>query len=52
VEIESLSLINGVLPPRVLALVVEWAAQYQEALLMNWNLLRDGQMAKAIDPLI
>jgi hypothetical protein len=35
IEIASLRLLEGKLPPRALGLVVEWAAQHQEELLAN-----------------
>ena len=40
IEIQSLTILAGKLPPRVLGLVIEWASQHQEELLMDWELAR------------
>ena len=51
IEIDSLRVLEGALPPRVLGLVVEWASQHIEELSANWEeLVHDGQ-AKKIEPL-
>jgi len=39
------------LPPRPLALTVEWATLHQEELLENWELARLGKPLKSIAPL-
>jgi Domain of unknown function (DUF4160) len=51
IEIESLQVLVGRVPPRAMALVREWAAQHQQELMENWNNLRAGQNATAIEPL-
>jgi hypothetical protein len=51
VEIESLRLLEGRLPPRALGLVIEWAAQRQEALIANWYLARDEKPLHPVPPL-
>ena len=51
IEIQSLTILAGKLPPRVLGLVIEWASQHQEELLMDWELARQHQQLKAIKPL-
>jgi len=51
IGIEDLSLIEGNLPPRVLALVVEWASLHQKELLKNWNGLIETGKFKKIKPL-
>ena len=38
VEIQSLAVIGGYLPPRAQGLVVEWATQHREELLEVWNM--------------
>jgi len=44
-------LIEGNLPPRVLAIVIEWASSHQKELFKNWNdLLATGEFKK-IKPL-
>ena len=35
IEIQTLTVLAGKLPPRVLGLVIEWASQHQEELLMD-----------------
>lgn len=37
VGIDPLTLLAGSLPPRVLSLVMEWAALYKNELLQNWE---------------
>lgn len=37
VAIHDLSLLEGCLPPRVLGLVVEWAAQHRDELAADWS---------------
>ena len=51
IEIQTLTVLAGKLPPRALGLVIEWASQHQEELLMDWELARQHQQLKAIKPL-
>ena len=51
IDINNIALIRGKLPPRVLALVVEWSAKNQLALADNWNLARNRMPLKDIAPL-
>lgn len=51
VAIDTLALIRGYLPPRVLGFVVEWASQHQAALAENWDLARRQQPLQQIQPL-
>jgi len=50
-DIQSLSVIGGELPPRALGLVIEWASQHQDELLENWDLAQSQQPLHRIDPL-
>lgn len=50
--IESLGVMQGSLPPRVLSLVVEWAGLHQAELLENWNTLRSTGQYRRIEPLV
>jgi len=50
-EIATLQVIGGWLPPRALRLVVEWAGQHQEELRANWTRARAHDRLLAIDPL-
>jgi hypothetical protein len=52
VDISKLELIGGSLPPRVLGLVIEWAALHQKELLENWERARNQQTLIAIAPLV
>ncbi len=51
IGIDALALLRGHLSPRVLGLVVEWAAQHRAELAENWDLAVRQQPLKAILPL-
>ena len=51
IAIETLEVRRGRLPPRALALVLEWAQIHRAALLEAWNLCRLRQTPKKIEPL-
>jgi hypothetical protein len=51
VLITPVSLIAGRLPPRVLALIVEWASTHEAELLANWTRCRRGELPVRIPPL-
>lgn len=51
VGIMPLALLCGKLPDRAAGLVIEWAAQHQRELLENWELMRNDQPPRKIDPL-
>ena len=51
IEILSLQILEGKLPPRVLGLIVEWAFQHQPELMDNWNTARSGRPPRKIPPL-
>ena len=51
-EIGSLRVLEGRLPPRALGLVVEWAAQHGEELAANWQSARQDQPLHKIAPLV
>lgn len=51
VDIESLTVLRGQLSPRVLGLVVEWAAQHRGELMRDWKLARSEEPLERIDPL-
>ena len=40
IDIETMRLASGSLPPRVYGLVTEWATRYRTELSENWNLAR------------
>ncbi len=51
VGIETLAILRGRLSPRMLGLVVEWAAMHREELLHDWDLARQQAELNKIDPL-
>ena len=51
IEIASLRVLEGRLPPRALGLVMEWASQHQDELMRDWQLARDEKPPKKIAPL-
>jgi hypothetical protein len=51
IDIETLSLIEGQLSPRILGLVIEWAALHQAELMTNWQLARLNSPLEKIEPL-
>lgn len=51
-SIEELTLMEGYLPKRVTALVLEWAFEHRQQLLENWWLARSEEPLKFIEPLV
>ncbi len=51
IEIGTLSILRGSLPPRALALVLEWASRHRQELLEDWNECRQLRPPKRIAPL-
>ena len=52
VEIESLRIAEGRLPPRVAGLVHEWSDLHRKELLENWQSLRVSGSFRKVDPLV
>jgi uncharacterized protein DUF4160 len=52
VAIQELILMKGELPPRVRALVLEWADLHRNELLANWESLRNRGTFEPIEPLV
>jgi uncharacterized protein DUF4160 len=52
VAIQELRLVKGELPPRVRALVLEWADLHRNELLANWESLRHTGTFEPIEPLV
>lgn len=50
-RIDPLGVLKGRLPPRALALVMEWAALHQEELTDAWDHRAAGQPPPRIEPL-
>ena len=51
IEIETLRILEGNLPPRALGLVIEWASQHRNELMQNWALAKNNQSPVKIEPL-
>lgn len=51
IDLNSLSVLQGKLSPRVLGLVVEWATIHQTELRENWELARNQKPINKIEPL-
>ncbi len=51
ISIEALKLLEGSLPPRVMALVLEWAFLHRDELMENWQLALEGKPLRPIEPL-
>lgn len=51
ISIKTLGVIGGRLPPRVMGMVVEWAALHQEELLEAWERASSLEPIGTIDPL-
>ncbi len=49
--IDTLEILEGELPRRPRAFVVEWASLHREALRANWERARQGLPLQAIEPL-
>lgn len=48
VRIAPLALLTGKLPPRALALVVEWATLHQDEILENWRRMEQDHAPEGI----
>ena len=51
IDIRTLEIMNGELPRRALALVLEWAQAHRAELLEDWELCTRLQTPNRIDPL-
>jgi len=52
IAIETLEVLEGGLPRRPMALVVEWAQQHRDELREDWRLAEIHQALKPIPPLV
>jgi len=51
IRIDTLEVLQGELPKRALALVVEWAIEHREELFNDWILAAEHQPLQKIEPL-
>lgn len=52
IAIPSLGLQEGILPGRILSLVVEWGLEHRDELMHNWESLRISGQYRKIAPLV
>ncbi len=52
ITIETLGVIEGKLPSKVLSLIVEWASEHSDELMENWETLRNTGEYHKIQPLV
>ena len=52
IEIKTLAILEGELPPRVLGLALEWAGLHKEELLDDWELIQKTGKFNKIQPLV
>ena len=51
IDIQKVSVLKGALPSRQLKLVLAWVVLYQDELMQNWELAKDGKEPHSIPPL-
>jgi hypothetical protein len=51
IDIRTLEVLEGKLPRRALALVLEWATEHRAELMEDWNLCAANQHPRKIEPL-
>lgn len=51
ISINTLGVVHGKLPPRIMGMVAEWAALHQDELLAYWQKAKDFEPLDKIDPL-
>jgi len=51
INIRTLAIFSGGIPPRALGLVMEWAAQHREELLSIWEDARQQHELRRLNPL-
>ncbi|MFZ4699013.1 MAG: DUF4160 domain-containing protein [Candidatus Methylumidiphilus sp.] len=51
-SIQDLRIIEGILPKRIVSLVLEWAFEHREELLSNWELASAKKPLNKIEPLV
>ncbi len=52
ISIQTLGIIEGKLPSRVLSLVIEWAQEHQEELFNDWSSIKETGKYEKIKPLV
>ena len=52
ISIETMGIVEGKLPPKVLSLVVEWGMEHKNELLENWESLQITGKYQKVKPLV
>jgi len=52
ISILELKVIEGLLPARILGLVIEWAELHKDELIKNWDMVKNTGNFIKIDPLV
>jgi len=52
IDVKSLAVLDGKLPPRILGLVLEWAEIHKEELMNNWSSIQSTGQYNKIQPLV
>jgi len=52
ISIQTLELLEGSLPKKVISLVLEWAFDHKKELAEDWELAKEKQPLKKIEPLV
>ena len=51
-SISKLNYSQGNLPPKIVGLVIDWAALHRKELMANWECIREAGMGHKISPLV
>ena len=51
IDIQEASVISGYLPGRQLKIVLAWCVMYQDELMQNWELVKDGRKPNQVPPM-
>lgn len=51
-SINELNIIEGNMPKRVVSLILEWAYDHRNELLLDWELAQRKEELKKVDPLV
>ena len=51
IDIRTMEVLEGQIPPRAFGLVMEWAAVHQKELMQGWEQARSGAVPDEINPL-
>ena len=51
IDIQNACIIRGFLPNRQLKIVLAWCVMYQDELMQNWELVKDGKEPVPVPPM-